>query len=65
MAIVTMVGVLPTITVLLYLLAPLMMGLPLFARALILGPLMILLMTYIIMPLLTRLFKRWLYPAFG
>lgn len=65
MAIVTMVGVLPTITVLLYLLAPLMAGLPLFARALILGPIMVMLMTYIIMPLLTRLFKRWLYPTFS
>lgn len=65
MVIVTLVGVLPTITALLYLLAPLMTGLPLYARALILAPLMVLLMTYIIMPLLTRLFKRWLYPAFG
>lgn len=65
MALVTLVGVLPTITALLYLMAPLMAGLPLFARAFILGPLMVFLLTYIIMPQLTRLFKRWLYPEHG
>ncbi len=64
MAVVTLIGVLPTITVLLYLMAPLMMNLPLFARAFIIGPIMVLLMTYVIMPLLTQLFKRWLYPTF-
>lgn len=65
MAIVTLIGVLPTITALLYLLGPLMRDLPLFARALILGPLMVFLLTYIIMPQLTRLFKGWLYPEHG
>lgn len=65
MAVVTLVGVLPTITALLYLMTPLMTGLPLFARAMILAPLMVFLLTYIIMPQLTRLFKRWLYPEHG
>lgn len=47
------------------LLAPVLSGLPPLLRALIVTALTVVLLTYVIMPRLTRLFYRWLYPQRG
>lgn len=45
-----------------YLLSPLLEPIPLLLRALILTTLTVFLLTYVVMPRVTRLFYRWLYP---
>ena len=66
MAIVTWLAVFPLITVILVLFGPLfgpLLGLlPMLLRTLVLTAVMVSLMTYVIMPRLTRLFSFWLYP---
>ncbi len=62
MAIVTWLAVFPLITVILVLFGPLLGLLPMLLRTLVLTAVMVSLMTYVIMPRLTRLFSFWLYP---
>ncbi|MBM0745177.1 antibiotic biosynthesis monooxygenase (plasmid) [Phormidium sp. CLA17] len=62
MAIVTWLGVFVTLTVVSRLLAPILSNLPILLNQLVTTGLVVALLTYLIMPRLTRLFKRWLYP---
>lgn len=62
MAIVTWLAVFPLITVILVLFGPLLGLLPMLLRTLVLTAVMVSLMTYVIIPRLTRLFSFWLYP---
>ncbi|PZV08992.1 MAG: antibiotic biosynthesis monooxygenase [Leptolyngbya sp.] len=62
MAIVTWMGVFVTLTVVSRLFAPILSNLPILLNQLITTGLVVALLTYLIMPRLTRLFKRWLYP---
>jgi antibiotic biosynthesis monooxygenase (ABM) superfamily enzyme len=62
MAYVTWLAVFPLITVIFALFGPLLSQLPMLLRTLVLTVVMVSLMTYVIMPRLTRLFSFWLYP---
>ncbi len=62
MAVVTRLAVYPLITLILVLLGPVLGLLPMLVRTLVLTALMVTLMTYVIMPRMTRLFSFWLYP---
>jgi antibiotic biosynthesis monooxygenase (ABM) superfamily enzyme len=62
MAVVTWLAVFPLITLILVLFGPLLGLLPMLLRTLVLTAVMVSLMTYVIMPRLTRLFSFWLYP---
>lgn len=62
MVIVTLLAIYPLSTVLPPVLSPFLGFLPMLVRGLIISALLVLLMTYIVMPLLTRLFARWLFP---
>jgi hypothetical protein len=62
MTIVTWLGVFPTITLLLHFLEPLLNYLPLALRTLVLSTIMVPLLTYVVMPWLTKLLYRWLLP---
>jgi uncharacterized protein len=62
MALVTWIAVFPLITAIFALFGPLLSQLPTLLRTLILTAVMVSLMTYVIMPRLTRLFSFWLYP---
>jgi hypothetical protein len=63
MAIVTWLGVFFTISILNRLLVPLLAGLPTLLSSLIITGLTVALLTYLIMPRLTQLFRQWLYPS--
>jgi uncharacterized protein len=62
MAIVTWVTIFPLITVIVLALAPLIGGLPVVARLAVTTAVAVPLMTWVIMPRMTRLLHRWLYP---
>jgi antibiotic biosynthesis monooxygenase (ABM) superfamily enzyme len=62
MALVTWFGVFCTISLLNLLLIPLLSGLPALLKSLIITGLTVILLTYLIMPRLTQLFRKWLYP---
>jgi antibiotic biosynthesis monooxygenase (ABM) superfamily enzyme len=62
MAIVTWLGVFPIIAVLYSLFGHWLFLLPSLLRALVFSVVMVTLMTYVIMPRVTRLFAFWLYP---
>ena len=62
MAVVTWLAVFPTITAIFLLLSPILTALPLLLRTLLLTLIMVSLMTYVVMPRMTRLFSFWLYP---
>lgn len=62
MALVTWLGVFITIAVVSRLLAPLLSGLPVLLNQLITTGLVVALLTYLLMPRLTQLFRKWLYP---
>jgi antibiotic biosynthesis monooxygenase (ABM) superfamily enzyme len=62
MALVTWLAVFPLITAILLLFGPLLSQLPMLMRTLVLTGVMVTLMTYVVMPRLTRLFSSWLYP---
>lgn len=64
MALVTWLGVFSTIAVVSRLLAPLISRLPVLLNQLITTGLVVVLLTYLIMPRLTQLFRKWLYPKF-
>ncbi len=62
MAVVTWLGVFLTISILNRLLVPLLVGLPVLLTTLLVTGLTVALLTYGIMPRLTQLFRKWLYP---
>ena len=64
MALITWVTIFPLITVVVVVTAPLLEGLPLVARLGITTALTVPLMTWVVMPRVTRLMRRWLYPEF-
>ena len=63
MAIVTMIGIYPLSLALTTLLGRWLAPFPIYARGLVITVAMVGLMTYPVMPLLTRWFRRWLFPA--
>jgi uncharacterized protein len=62
MAIVTWVTIFPLITLIVVALAPLIGGLPVVVRLAVTTAVAVPLMTWVIMPRMTRLLHRWLYP---
>jgi len=62
MAIVTWLGVLFAIPILNRLLIPLLVGLPAWLSIVLDSGVTVVLLTYVIMPRLTQLFRKWLYP---
>jgi antibiotic biosynthesis monooxygenase (ABM) superfamily enzyme len=63
MALVSWLAVYPLITAIQWALGPALGRLPLPLRTLALTAAMITLMTYVLMPRVTRMFARWLYPT--
>ena len=63
MAVVSWCAIFPIISVLLFALMPVLTPFPLPLRGAVIAAVAILLMTYLMMPLATRVFQRWLYPA--
>jgi uncharacterized protein len=62
MALVTWATIFPLITLLVVALAPLLGRLPLVARLAVTTGVTVPLMTWVVMPRVTRLLRRWLYP---
>lgn len=61
-AVVTWLGICPTVYLLFILLEPLLAGWPLLLRVMLITVLVVALMTWLVAPQLTRAFKSWLYP---
>ncbi|MBD2742840.1 antibiotic biosynthesis monooxygenase [Coleofasciculus sp. FACHB-1120] len=62
MALVTWLGVFLTLSILNRLLVPLLSEFPILLNQLISTGLTVVLLTYLVMPRLTQLFRKWLYP---
>jgi antibiotic biosynthesis monooxygenase (ABM) superfamily enzyme len=62
MALVTWITIFPLITLVVVALGPLLDGLPLVARLAITTAVTVPIMTWLVMPRVTRLLRRWLYP---
>lgn len=62
-AVVTWLGICPTVYALFLLLGPLLAPWPLLPRVMLLTSLVVIAMTWLVAPQLTRLLKPWLYPA--
>ena len=62
MAVVTWLGVFPIVTIIFSLFGHWLSLLPTLERTLVFTAVMVTLMTYVIMPRMTRLFSFWLYP---
>jgi antibiotic biosynthesis monooxygenase (ABM) superfamily enzyme len=62
-ALVTWLGICPTVYALFLLLGELLAPWPLLPRVMLLTSLVVLLMTWVVAPQLTKLLKFWLYPA--
>lgn len=65
MIIASTLGVYLTITPLLYVLGPLLKGMPLYASTAVIVPITVVLLSYVTMPLVTRWLKPWLHAARG
>jgi antibiotic biosynthesis monooxygenase (ABM) superfamily enzyme len=63
MVIATWIGVFPLLALLQWLLGPVLVGVALILRVMFLAFIAVVLMTYVVMPRLTRLLQRWLYPS--
>ena len=63
MALLVWLGVFSLVTLLSYLIGPLIEDLPLIPRTFVLTIIVVPTLTYLVLPLLTRLFSRWLYPS--
>jgi uncharacterized protein len=63
MALATVLGVYPASLLVPWLLGPLINGLPLFLRALYIAAGIVILLTWLIMPLLVRVLRPWLYRS--
>jgi uncharacterized protein len=63
MALVTWATIFPLITVIVVVSAPLLGPLPLLARLAVTTGVTVPLMTWVVMPRVTRLLHRWLYPG--
>jgi antibiotic biosynthesis monooxygenase (ABM) superfamily enzyme len=55
-------GVFFTISILNRLVVPLLSGLPALLTSLTIAGLTVILLTYLVLPRLTQLFRKWLYP---
>jgi antibiotic biosynthesis monooxygenase (ABM) superfamily enzyme len=62
LALVTWLGAYGVITLILAVLGPAMEGWPLAARTLLISGLMVSALTWVVVPALARLFRRWLAP---
>jgi hypothetical protein len=62
MAVITWLAIFPLIVGINILFGSFLNSLPMLLRSLILTVMLVLLMTYVVMPRMTRLFARWLYP---
>jgi uncharacterized protein len=62
MLVVSFLAIFPLINLLNWVLEPLLKSLPLFLRSSIVILVMLSLMTYVVMPWMTKLFSKWLYP---
>jgi uncharacterized protein len=62
MALLTLLAVYPTSLLLQVALVPQLSGLPWWVASFVVAACMVLLLTWVIMPNLTRVFSRWLYP---
>jgi antibiotic biosynthesis monooxygenase (ABM) superfamily enzyme len=62
MVVVTWLGVFPIVTVIFAVFGQWLNLLPTLARTLVFTAVMVTLMTYVVMPRMTRLFAFWLYP---
>jgi antibiotic biosynthesis monooxygenase (ABM) superfamily enzyme len=62
MALVTWAAIFPVITVIVVVSAPLVGSLPLVVRLAVTTGVAVPLMTWVVMPRVTRLLHRWLYP---
>jgi len=63
MAVLTWLGIFPTVSLLLYAVAPLLADLPFLARTAVITGLAVVMMTWLVMPRLVGLFKPWLTRA--
>ena len=59
----TWFGVFPILLLLQWLVAPLISTVPLLLRVMVFALIVVTTATYVVMPRLTMLLKRWLYPA--
>ena len=62
MAIVTWIAIFGLITIINLLLGRFLASLPILLRSFLLTISLVILMTYVVMPRITRLFSQWLYP---
>lgn len=63
MMVATGIGVYLTITPLLFFLGPFLNGIPVYVGTLVVVPVMALLLSYVTMPVINRLLRRWLYGS--
>jgi len=61
-ALLTWIALWPTVTVVMWVLQPQLRALPVPLQTLVITAIIVPLMTWVHMPLLTRLFRRWLAP---
>jgi antibiotic biosynthesis monooxygenase (ABM) superfamily enzyme len=65
LALLTWLGAYPVITLILALLGPALVAWPLALRTLVLSVLMVVTLTWLVMPALTRALRSWLSPSVG